>query len=463
MARSPDNRTDDHPGSHHLFGLRPDLISSVQKAMSDGDNARLRRLVLPLHYSDVADLLERLPRAQRRDLIHVLRDAIDPVMLGELKDDLQGEVLSHLEPAEIVDAVTQLDSDDAAQVVHHLPDETRNEILEQLPAKDRAVVEEALAWPEDSAGRLMQRETISVPSFWNVGETIDHMRQADDLPADFYDIFVVDPTHKPIGTLPLNQLVRTRREVPVLDIMNSDIHPIPVVLDQEDVALHFRDQDLVSAPVIDDWGRLVGMITVDDVVDVIDKEAEEDLMYLGGISRHDLFQTTGRTVRSRFSWLSINLLTAIFASVIIAFFEATLEDVVALAILMPIVASMGGNAGTQTMTVAVRALAMRELGSGNILRFVGKELLVGFINGILFSLLIGFVVALWFASIDLGVVIAIAMICNLVVAGLAGTLIPVTLQRAGADPAIASTVFLTTVTDLVGFVTFLGLGAIYLT
>lgn len=462
MARSPD-AIEDHPGSHHLFGLRPDLVGSVQRAMADGDDLRLRRLVLPLHYSDVADLLERLPRGHRRDLIHVLRDAIDPIMLGELDDQVQGEVLAHLEPEEIVEAVTQLDSDAAAAVVDHLPDETREEILGQLPEEERIIVEETLSWPEDSAGRLMQRETISVPSFWNVGETIDHMRESDDLPDDFYDIFVVDPTHKPVGSLPLNKLLRTRRQVPVLEIMQGNLHPIPVTLDQEDVALHFRDQDLVSAPVIDDWGRLVGMITVDDVVDVIDQEAEEDLMYLGGISGHDLFQSTGRTVRTRFSWLSVNLLTAVLASLVIALFETTLDQIVALAILMPIVASMGGNAGTQTMTVAVRALAMRKLGSGNILRFVGKELMVGVINGVLFSVLIGVIASFWFGNNDLGLVIAVAMICNMIVAGLAGTLIPVSLHRLGADPAIASTVFLTTVTDVVGFVTFLGLGTIYLT
>jgi magnesium transporter len=324
-----------------------------------------------------------------------------------------------------------------------------------------------LTYPEDSAGRLMQRELVAIPSYWTVGETIDFMRQAaerdaDELPEEFYDIFVVDPKHQPLGTVPLSRVLRTKRPVKVSDLMASEIRPVPVTMDQEDVAFLFRQYDLASAPVVSEDGRLVGVVTHDDVVDVIDEEAEEDLMRMGGVTGTDLYRAAIDTTRSRFSWLVVNLATAIVASIVIGLFEGTIQQIVALAVLMPIVASMGGNAGTQTLTVAVRALAMKELTASNALRIVGKEVLVGGFNGLLFAVLMGIVAWLWFASPEIGIVIAAAMMINLIVAGFAGVAIPVGLDRTGIDPAVGSVVLLTTITDVVGFAVFLGLAALFL-
>jgi magnesium transporter len=319
-----------------------------------------------------------------------------------------------------------------------------------------------LSYPEESAGRLMQRETVAVPSAWTVGETIDYMRESEDLPDDFYDLFIVNPKHLPIGAIPLSRVLRSRRPVRLTEIMDTDLHLLPIAMDQEDVAYQFRQYGLVSAPVVDEAGRLVGVITVDDVVHVIDEEAEDDLMKLGGVTETDLYSAALDTAKARFSWLVVNLLTAILASVVIGLFQDSIKKAVALAVLMPIVASMGGNAGTQTLTVAVRSLAMKDLTAANALRFVGKELLVGSFNGLTFAVLTGMVAWLWFDSPGLGLLMATAMIVNLLVASLSGTLIPLGLERLGVDPAIASSVFLTTVTDVVGFFAFLGLAALFL-
>jgi magnesium transporter len=308
----------------------------------------------------------------------------------------------------------------------------------------------------------MQREMVVIPSAWTLGETIDYMRAADDLPDDFYDLYIVNPKHQPIGKIPLSRVLRTRRPVRLTEIMETDLKAMPVTLDQEEVAHMFRQYGLVSAPVVDDGGRLIGVITVDDVVHIIEEEAEEDALKLAGVAETDLYSATLDTTRARFPWLVVNLVTAILASAVIGLFEATIEQIVALAVLMPIVASMGGNAGTQTVTVAVRALAMKDLTESTTRRFIGKELFVGAANGILFAALAGGVTWLWFGSSKIAVVIAAAMIVNMIVAGLSGTLIPIALERANIDPAIASSVFLTTVTDVVGFFAFLGLAAVFL-
>ncbi len=452
----------DPQSTEALYGLRPAVVRAVSAALETGDGERVRRLIGPLHYSDVADLLERLRPEARRRVIEVMGDEFEPEVLTELDEAVREEIVEQLSAKEVAAAVAELDTDDAVELMEDLDKQVRQQVLDEIPAEERALLEEGLAYPEESAGRLMQRETVAVPSYWTVGETIDYMRETRDLPDDFYDIFIVDPGHRPVGTLALNRLLRTKRPVRVAELMRQDIERIPIDADQEDVAILFRQHDLVSAPVVDAGGRLVGMITVDDVVDVIDEEAEEDLMRLGGVPGDDLYRAAIATTQARFSWLGVNLITAIVASVVIGFFEATIDQIVALAVLMPIVASMGGNAGTQTMTVAVRALAMRELTESNALRFVGKELLVGSINGVLFAVLVAVVATLWFSDPRLGLVIGAAMITNLMVAGLAGTLIPLGLARRGIDPAIASGVLLTTVTDVIGFVAFLGLAALFL-
>lgn len=448
------------PTAEALYGLRPALVQAVVDAARDGDGKAVRRLIHPLHFTDVADLLERLRPEDRHLVVEFTRRTLPPETLTELDETIREEVLDQLEPKNIAAAFRELETDDAIELVEDLDDAAQREILDAVDAEDRVLIEEGLSYPEESAGRLMQRAYASVPQSWTVGETIDFMRESEDLPDDFYDLFVTDRWRKVLGHVPLNTLLRTRRPVRIKQIMQEGITTIPVTMDQEEVAILFRNRDLVSAPVVDDDGRLVGMITIDDVVDVIDEEAEEDLLRLSGVTEIDLYQATLSTTKSRFGWLAINLATAIAASVVIGFFADTLQQVVALAVLMPIVASMGGNAGTQTLTVAVRAIAMRELAAGTLWRFVTKELLVGAINGFLFAILIGAIGGLWFEDPMIGTVIGLAMIINMIVAGFAGAVIPLILDKQGIDPAVASSVILTTVTDIVGFLVFLGLATI---
>ncbi|MBT5244846.1 MAG: magnesium transporter [Rhodospirillaceae bacterium] len=446
-------------------GIEEEIVLAIEAGNLDG----VRDLVAQLHYADVADLLEHLDEDGRDTLIEAFQGVLDSDVFAELDESVRDDLVEKLGVAYVASAVSEMDTDDAVQVIEELEEHEQKQVLEAIPAGERTLIEEGLAYPEDSAGRLMQREVMTVPEFWNVGETIDFLRQQADaeeagqdagsLPDLFYDIFVVDPSHKPVGSVALSRLLRSRRPVTITDIISSEMKLVQVDEDQEDVAYLFGQRDLVSAPVVDAAGRLVGVITVDDVVDVIHEEHEEDIMRLGGVREDDLYEAVGDTTRARFSWLLLNLGTAILASVIIGFFEATIEQIVALAVLMPIVASMGGNAGTQTLTVTVRALAMKDLTSTNAMRVVGKEVLVGSINGVLFAVLAGVVAWLWFDSQALGLVIGLAMIINMVVAGLAGTTIPLVLERNGIDPAIASSVFLTTITDVVGFAAFLGLAA----
>ncbi len=446
-----------------LYGLKPAVVHAVVEAARAGHARQVRRLLHPLHFSDVADLLERLPSDVRYRVVDYSRRTLVPEVLPELDDAVRDEVLNILEPRQVAAAVSDLSTDDAVEILEDLDHATRQEILTSVEPEDRQLIEDSLSFPDDSAGRLMQRESVAVAQSWTVGEVIDHMRESTDLPDDFYDIFVVDSGPRTlVGSLPLNKLLRTRRAVRIAAIMNRDITIIPATMDQEDVAILFRDRDLVSAPVVDHDNRLVGMITVDDVVDVIDEEAEEDLLKLSGVSETDFYQDMVQTTRRRFSWLGINLVTAIAASIVILIFARTIEQVVALAVLMPIVASMGGIAGTQTLTVAVRAIAMRDFGPGKASRFILKELSVGLANGVLFAAIMGLIAGFWFADPGLGMVIAVAMVLNLLVAGLAGAMVPFLLDRRGIDPAIASPVILTTVTDVIGFLTFLGLATVFL-
>ena len=457
----PENMPDDL-----VYEIAPAVVVGVLDALDRGDAAALRALLAPLHPADIADVLERLHPGARRGAIIAIREQFDPEVLAELDEDLMDEVLEALGTKEVAAALVELDSDDAVDIVKEMDAAGQAEVLDAMSAEDRSLIEQGLGYPEDSAGRLMQREVVTVPEFWNVGQTIDFMRgQADAEAADsihpdrFYDVFVIDPARRPLGSVPLSSLLRALRKVRVADIMETDLRRVPVEMDQEEVAFLFSQRDLMSAPVVDSGGRLVGAITIDDVVDVIHEEHEEDIMRLGGVREDDFYRAALATARARFSWLLINLGTAVLASLVIGRFQATIEQIVALAVLMPIVASMGGNAGTQTLTVAVRALAAKELTPTNAGRIVGKEVLVGGVNGIGFAVLTGGVAWLWFGEAKIGAVIALAMVVNMVVAALAGITIPLALERTGADPAIASGVFLTTVTDVVGFAVFLGLAA----
>ncbi len=466
--QTPDN--DEHSAEAVAVGsvdVEARIEDIIAEAIDAEDTERVRDIVRELHYADVADLLERLSREDRARTVEIIRDIFDPEVLSELDETVREDVVNALGVKEVASALSELDSDDAVFVLEEMDAAQQQIYLEHVNEEDRSLIEQGLSYPEDSAGRLMQREVVTVPSQWNVGQCIDYVRRRadsgdDELPRVFYDIFAVDGEDHPVGAVSLSKLLSTRRQVPVTEVMEEDMHVINVATDQEDVAFLFRQRDLVSAPVIDDSGKLVGAITVDDVVDVIHEEHEEDIMRMGGVIEDDLYRAAVSTARARFSWLVVNLLTAILASVVIGLFDATIQQTVALAVLMPIVASMGGNAGTQTLTVTVRALATKELTGANAYRVITKEVIVGIFNGVLFAILSGLVAWGWFGSPVLGGVIASAMVINMVIAGLAGASIPIILERAGVDPAIASSVFLTTVTDVVGFFAFLGLAALVL-
>ena len=444
------------------YGISPDLVRAVADALELGNEAEAREIAAELHEADLADLLENLDRDERLQLLKALGTDFDIEFLTYLDDSVREDILEALEPRQIASSLSDLDSDDAVGIIEDLDEDAQQRVLAALPQADRLVLEESLSFPEDSAGRIMQRELLAVPSSWTVGETIDYMRASKDLPDDFYDLYIVDPRHQPLGYVPLSRAMRTRRPVKLTDIMNEDMKTVPVEMDQEEVAYLFRQYGLVSAPVVDAAGRLVGVVTVDDVVHIIDEEAEEDLLKLAGVQETDLYSAVLDTTKSRFAWLLVNLFTAVAASAVIALFEDTLDRLVALAVLMPIVASMGGNAGTQTLTVAVRAIAMRDLSASNALRFVSKELLVGLANGLMFAVVAGVVAWAWFDAPAIGLIIAAAMVINLVVAALSGALVPLGLEKLGVDPAVASSVVLTTVTDVIGFFAFLGLATLFL-
>ena len=455
------------PADNSLQNLKGETEEQVISALAINDETAVWALISEMHHADIADLLERLNDEGRGRLLAIMGPEFDGDVLIELDETVRDQVISKVGLDTVAQAISELESDDALEIIEELEKHDQEKVLKAIPDEDRVLIEESLNFPKDSAGRLMQREFVTVPTFWSVGDTIDFIRESADsrdnrLPSQFYVVYVVDPAYRPVGMVWLDKLLRTQRPIKLTDVMEPNIKVIPVEMDQEDVTFLFRQRDWLSAPVVDEGGRLIGAITIDDIVDVIDEEHEEDIMLMGGIREDDFYRAVFYTTRARFSWLFVNLLTAIVASVVIGFFDATIDQIVALAVLMPIVASMGGNAGTQTLTVAVRALAMKELTATNASRLIGKEILVGISNGLVFAMFAGVVVALWFNSLLLGGVIAIAMIVNLIVASLAGTLIPLVLERQGIDPAIASSVLLTTVTDVVGFFVFLGLAAIIL-
>ena len=442
--------------------ISPAFLRAVEEAIRAEDIERLRALVRDLHEADLADVIELLPHEERIRLIHLLDRHFNVEALTELDESVRDELIEALPPQVIARAVRKLDSDDAAWLLEDLEDEEKRRILRRIPRPERIVVERALHYPEDTAGRHMQVEFVAVPEHWTVGEVIDHLRTEDDLPDEFFEIYVVDPRFHVLGTVSTARLLRTPRETKVADIAER----LPVIFnvhdDIEDVARQFEHYNLVSAPVVDDSGRLVGTLTIDDIVDVLEEEAVEDMLGMHGVHDEEISDSVLNITRSRFVWLFINLGTAVLASWVISWFDATIQQMVALAVLMPIVASMGGNAGTQTMAVTVRALATNELGRANFWRVVFRETAVGLLNGLSFAIIMGLFTWWWFGSDQLGLVIGMAMVVNLLAAALAGILIPVALDKIGADPALASTIFVTTITDVVGFFSFLGLAAWWL-
>jgi len=445
------------------YAISTGLIDALLDAVASGDRAAFRELIEPLHVADLADLLEQLGGADRVQVITFWGADFDPDVLPEVEAGVRDDILEHLPPEILGDMVKELETDDLVYVVEDLDEPEKELILEALDDADRAAVLASLQFPEDSAGRMMQREFVMAPTHWTVGDAIDHMRASEDLPEQFYDLVIVDPRMRPVGVVALSKIMAHKRDHALAALMEEDFFTIPSNQTREDVGYAFSQYHLVSAPVVDEDNRLVGIITIDDAVEAMEEESREDMMQLAGVKAdEELSDTIWETARQRFPWLFVNLITAVLASLVISLFSDTIAALVALAVLMPIVASMGGNAGTQSMTVAVRAIATRDLTSANALRIIWREGVVGLLNGLAFAVIIGIVGIIWFGSPMLGVVLGLAMVGNLLIAGLAGILIPIGLDKIGIDPALASGAFVTTVTDVVGFFAFLGLAAVLL-
>jgi len=444
------------------YSLDDNLVTQVRVAIEAGEAGRLRVLLEDLHSADIADLLEQMDENLRNETLKLAPETFEGEVLSELEETVREEILEVLPKEVLSNAVRDLESDDVVDILEDLEEHQQEAILEVLEDADRVAVEQSLSYPEDSAGRLMQREVVWVPEHWTVGDAIDQLRAEDDLPEQFYHVVLVDPTMTPTGQVTLGRLMGSKREVDLVDIKEETFQIIPAEQSEEEVAYAFNQYHLISSPVVDQDNRLVGVITIDDAMVVLDEEHEEDIMRLAGVGDGSLADRVIETTKRRFPWLAVNLVTAILASLVIAQFEDAIAKLVALAVLMPIVASMGGNAGTQSLTVAVRAIATKDLTGSNVWRVIRREVLVGLVNGIGFAVLMGLVGWIWFGSMDLAYVIAAAMVVNLVVAGLAGTVIPVLLEKMNIDPALASGAFVTTVTDVVGFFAFLGLAVVVL-
>jgi magnesium transporter len=437
--------------------LKTGFVRSVLAAVEAGDAEGARALVSPLHPADIADLFELTPADQRRSLATALADVLDGDVIAEMNDYVREELIDALDASQVANIAAELDTDDAVAIIEDMEEDDQRAVLRALAPDDRAAIEEALSYPEESAGRLMQRELVALPEHWSVGQVIDFLRENPDLTTDFWEIFIVDPAHKPIGTCQLSWVLRTPRTVAMTDVMKREQTLIPVDMDQEEVALRFQKYGLISAAVIDTAGRLVGMITVDDIVHVIQEEAGEDILKLSGAGEGDINEPVFESYKARVRWLLINLVTALIAFSIIRRFESTIQGMSALAALMPIVAGVGGNAGTQTMAVAVRALATNQLTRSNTWRTITREIRVALLNGITVAFVIGLGVSLFYANPRLGAVIASAIMTNIMVAGMAGVLVPVALDRMDIDPAVSSSIFVTMITDSMGFLAFLGL------
>ncbi|MCJ7871880.1 magnesium transporter [Marinovum sp. 2_MG-2023] len=453
---------DEAEDAENAYVLERKAVMAILYAVETGNREALVAAMEPLHAADIADLLEQVNPFDRARLIRLYDKEFDGEILSELDESIREEVISVLNPEVLADAVRELDSDDVVDLIEDLEEPQQAAILGALEEPDRAAVEQSMAYPEYSAGRLMQREVVRAPEHWTVGDAIDFLRSSTDLPEQFYHVVLVDPRMHPIGNITLGKLMGARRNVPLVDLTEEVFRVIPATQVEGDVAYAFNQYHLISAPVVDEEGRLVGVITIDDAMAVLDEEHEEDIMRLAGVGEGSLSDKVVETTKQRLPWLAVNLLTAVMASLVIALFEGAIAELVALAVLMPIVASMGGNAGTQSLTVAVRAIATKDLTGANVWRVIRREVLVGLVNGVIFAVVMAIVGMVWFGSPALGYVIAAAMVINMVIAGLAGTVIPVVLDKVGVDPALASGAFVTTVTDIVGFFAFLGLAVVVL-
>lgn len=456
-------QSDYNPNPPDMRGSEPEDLNLIVEALGGADDSVLREKLSDVHPADFSDQFEQLSPEQRGDLVRRAGELITADVLAELEDEVVEDVLPLLPAEQIADAITELDNDDATQIFEEMEPEQREEILEVLEPEDRAALEASLAFDDETIGRLMQREFVAAPPFWSVGDTVDHMRATgEDLPDLFFNIWIIDTAFKPIGYVPVSTLMRRPRKDTLEQCMQTDLTIIPQSMDQEEAAYLFEKYNLISAPVADTSGRLCGMMTVDDIIEIIQNENKEDILAMAGVSEAGLTDTAMTTVKARAPWLFVNLITAILASFVIAVFDYAIEEVVQLAILMPIVASMGGNAGTQALAVAVRSIAERDLTSQNAWRAVRREGVAAFINGVIFAVALAAIAYIWFGRTDIAIVAFISMIINHVFAGLAGILVPLGLKRFGADPAVSSSVFVTTVTDVVGFFAFLGFAAMML-
>ncbi|KPN64171.1 Magnesium transporter MgtE [Aliiroseovarius sp. xm-m-379] len=458
-----DQITDDVQPEDGDYEINRGVFGSVKDALQADNAAALAMALAPLHPADIADLMEQLSSDDREDFVRLYGSEFDGEVLSELDEGLREDIISYMAPEVFAEAVRELETDDVVDLIEDLDEPHTEAALKALDDDDRVVVEQSLSYPEESAGRLMQRELVVAPEHWNVGQTIDFLRNQDDLPEQFYHVILVDPRMRPTGYVTLGRLMGSPRATAMTEITEESFRTIPVLQDEGDVAYAFNQYHLISAPVVDEDDRLVGVITIDDAMAILDEEHEEDILRLAGVGEESsLSDRVIDTTKRRFPWLAVNLVTSILASLVIAQFDKVIAQFVALAVLMPIVASMGGNAGTQSLTVAVRALATKDLTTSNVWRVIRREAIVGLVNGVIFAVVMGVVGVLWFGTPMLGVVIGVAMVVNLVVAGLAGVMIPVTLERLDIDPALASGAFVTTVTDVVGFFAFLGLAAVVL-
>ena len=461
IADGAENRPDPNELRDAEDHLNDAWLERLRDLLHANDTAEIVDLMEPLHAADAGDVLEALDADERNELVRVLGDRFDFSALTEVDESVRNDIVDSMPTEDIARGVSTLDTDDAVYILEDIDAPDREEILAQMPAFERLSLRRSLDFPEDSAGRRMQIEFIAIPPFWTIGQTIDYLRSEQDLPDEFFQIYVVDADYNLLGTIALDKFLRAKRDVRIEELMSRNIITVDAAEDQEEAARTFERYDLVEVGVVDENKRLVGVLTIDDMVDVIHEEASEDIKRLAGVGDEEISDNVISAVRSRVTWLVINLFTAVVVSLVIGLFDATIEQMVALAVLMPIVASMGGNAGTQTMTITVRALAMRDLDRRRIGRLIMRELSVGFVNGVIFAILIGVVTAVRFSNISLGVVIGLAMTINMIAAGAGGILVPLGLNRLKIDPAIASSVFVTTITDVIGFFAFLGLAGLW--